>query len=171
MEIIVDDTNILIDLANTGLIKYCKKLDIQFYSTEFAIAELTDHSQIESVNRLLAEGTLIEYKFKNDELMSLVNIYREYSLTTNLTTIDCSVMLLAEKLNCRLLTNDQKLVIHAKKRGIEVNGLLWLTDRMVDDRIVSPIQMIDFLQKLLDTNVRAPQKMILERMQKYWEER
>lgn len=168
MEIVVNDTNILIDLANTGLIDYCREMDIKFYTTSVVIAELNVQEQRIAVERLIQDGILTVEEFKGAEVMQFAILYEEYSGKSNLTPPDCSVMMLAEKLKCRLLTSDQKLKRHAQERNIEVNGLLWLTDKMVEDMIVEPIAMIDHLQKWIESNDRAPYKHIMERIERYW---
>lgn len=55
MEIVINDTNILIDLFNAGLLGYCRQLDIEFrtldviiseslaWETEVWIADMPDH--------------------------------------------------------------------------------------------------------------------------------
>lgn len=171
MELIVNDTNILIDLVEMGLIGYCREMEIEFHTTKVVIAELIVHEQKMTINKLIDEGILIVDEFKGSEVMQFALLYADYSLKSNLTPPDCSVMMLAEKLNCRLLTSDQKLKHHAEERNIKVNGLLWLTDKMVDDMIVDSISMIDHLQKWLEINNRAPHKHIMDRIEKYWKGR
>lgn len=167
MELIVDDTNILIDLANIGLTDFCRGMNITFHTTDLVIIELRNSLQLEAISPLIADGTLVENHFEGPEAIELVMLYQEYEQTSNLTPADCSVMKLAEKLQCRLLTNDQKLLRIARNRGIETNGLLWLTDRMVADGIVPPLQMANCLQLLLRTNMSAPRELIMQRMDEY----
>ena len=78
-----------------------------------------------------------------------------------------SVVLLAERLGCRLLTADQKLVHFAQSRGLETSGLLWLTDEMVEKGVVRPQDMIVYLNHYLDTNKRAPEKEVSKRITQY----
>lgn len=40
MEIVVNDTNILIDLYNAGLLPYCKKLNLDFRTLDVVINEI-----------------------------------------------------------------------------------------------------------------------------------
>lgn len=167
MTVIVDDTNILIDLANTGLITQCQKLDIHFVTTDLAFAELRNARQLEAVQSFIDTGGLEVTDIKNADLMDLLVLYHHYATFTNLSLPDVSVLWLAEHRQCRLLTSDQKLLNQARERGIEASGLLWLTDAMVEQRVVPPSEMIDYLLKLLETNERAPRKLILERIDNY----
>lgn len=58
MEIVINDTNILIDLFNAGLLGYCRQLDIEFRTLDVIMEEITVEEQKEAVNRLVADGTL-----------------------------------------------------------------------------------------------------------------
>lgn len=167
MELIVDDTNILIDLANIGLAPFCRNMGITFHTTEFVINELKDKSQYACIEPLLLDGTLVQDTLEGAALAEFAILYQQYHAISNLTPTDCSVMVLAEAHHCRLLTNDQKLLRQARQRGIETNGLLWLTDRMVEQGIVTPMQMIDSLQRLMSTNLCAPRSLILARIDRY----
>lgn len=169
MEIIVNDTNILIDLANTGLIGYCSAMDIQFLTTDIVVREIRKSQQKQAVQQFIDSGTLKEISFQGEDAVQFALTYRELERTTNLTPVDCSVMLLAQKMQCRLLTSDQKLKRQAEARGILTNGLLWLTDQMVERQIVTPLLMMNALQTLLETNSRAPRELILERISSYIE--
>lgn len=169
MELVVDDTNILIDLANTDLLEYCKDMDIQFHTTDIAIYEVRHSAQYAKVQKMIDEGVLIVNELQDKDFIRFQLLYRELQNTTNLTPEDCSVMFLAESLHCRLLTSDQKLKRQAELRGLSVNGLLWLTDQMMEQKLLSPERMIETLRVLLDTNGRAPRDLIEERISLYLE--
>ena len=167
MKIIVEDTNIIIDLFNTGLLQFCKKMDIEFHTTEFVIKEIKMPEQRNTVKGLVINKELNMDVFTIDEMLQLANLKEECRGKNNLTTADCSVVLLAERLGCRLLTADQKLVHFAQSRGLETSGLLWLTDEMVEKGVVRPQDMIVYLNHYLDTNKRAPEKEVSKRITQY----
>ena len=167
MRIIVEDTNIIIDLFNVGLLQFCKKMDIVFHTTEFVIKEIKRPEQRSTLKGLISNEELKMVVFNIEEMLQLANLEEECSSTNNLSTADCSVVLLAERLGCRLLTADQKLVHFAQSRGLETSGLLWLTDKMVEKGIVSPKDMVEYLNRYLETNKRAPEKEVNERIAQY----
>ena len=167
MKIIVEDTNIIIDLFNTGLLQFCKKMDIEFHTTEFVIKEIKRPEQRSTLKGLISNEELKMVVFNIEEMLQLANLEEECRSTNNLSTADCSVVLLAERLGCRLLTADQKLVHFAQSRGLETSGLLWLTDEMVEKGIVSPKDMVEYLNRYLETNKRAPEKEVNERIAQY----
>ena len=167
MRIIVEDTNIIIDLFNVGLLQFCKKMDIVFHTTEFVIKEIKRPEQRSTLKGLISNEELKMVVFNIEEMLQLANLEEECRSTNNLSTADCSVVLLAERLGCRLLTADQKLVHFAQSRGLETSGFLWLTDKMVEKGIVSPKDMVEYLNRYLETNKRAPEKEVNERIAQY----
>lgn len=58
MEIVINDTNILIDLFNANLLDYCKLLNIEFRTLDVIMEEITVEEQRMSIDRLVADGTL-----------------------------------------------------------------------------------------------------------------
>lgn len=54
MEIIVNDTNIFIDLHSCGLLDSFFKLPYKVHTTDFVISELTDGEQREAVMKYYA---------------------------------------------------------------------------------------------------------------------
>lgn len=167
MDAIVEDTNILIDLFNTGLIRYCQLMGVEFHTTGYAISEIEDHEQRTFIIGYIKNGMLKVDTFEGDDYVLLVNTKQSFEGQNNLSDADCSVMLLAERLQCRLLTADQKLVRQARERGLEANGFLWLTDKMVEMGIVEPTMMADYLQRYKDTNPRVKEPETTERITQY----
>lgn len=167
MKIIVEDTNIIIDLFNTGLLHFCKNMDIEFHTTNFVIKEIKKPEQRSTVKGLISNKELNMAVLNTEEMLQLANLEEECRGTNNLSTADCSVVFLAEKLGSRLLTADQKLMHFAKKRGLEVSGLLWMIDEMVETGVVRPKEMVKYLKRYLETNKSAPEKEVNKRIEEY----
>lgn len=77
MEIVINDTNILIDLYNAGLLPYCKKLNLDFRTLDVVINEIVDSEQYTAVQSIIDDGTLsILFLVSRSELFSkrLLNI-------------------------------------------------------------------------------------------------
>ena len=152
---IVEDTNILIDLFNTGLIQYCHQMGMEFHTTVYVYSEIGDSEQKAVMTGLIMNDMLIIDTFAGDDFLLLTEMVTDSKGKNNLSEADWSVLLLAERLQSRLLTADQKLVRQARLRGVEANGFLWLCKRMVEARVVSPRAMAEYLQIYKDTNPRA----------------
>lgn len=167
MELVVEDANILIDLFNTGLYQYCHRLSISFHTTDIVRQEIKDPRQREMLENFIVNKMIEVDSMDGADGIELMLAIAEYKRKCNLSPGDCSVMLLAKKLHCRLLTTDQKLKRQAEAIEVQVNGFLWLIDLMVEKEIVSHKEMITYLERYLATNDRAPRKLIEERIAKY----
>lgn len=167
MEIIINDTNILIDLVNTGLLNLCHRLDVDMRTIDFVMREMKIDSQRELVEEQIAKGNIKLETMNPKDVQQTFRLYMEYHKYNNLSRADCAVMHYAESHKCRLLTSDKTLRTCSEKRGIKVGGLLYLTDIMVSEHLVSAEEMIKYLELYKATNERAPKKQIDERISKY----
>lgn len=65
------------------------------------------------------------------------------------------------------MTGDNKLRNSVIADGVQVSGILFLTDMLVEQNIIDAICMADKLEELLAINIRLPKKMIDERIERY----
>ena len=169
MKFIVEDTNIIIDLFKTGLFSFCKYLELEFHTTRYVVVEILESSQSAVLIGMINNGQLLIDDFVGEEYEQLIKYFDECNGENNLSEADCSVLLLAKRLECRLLTSDQKLKRKAEEHGIKVNGLLWLTDLLVEEHVVTEETMIYHLKRYLETNPRAPENEVVKRIDYYKE--
>jgi len=158
-EIVVNDTNILIDMHTAGLLEYIQKSSVRFHTVDFVIDEL------------IQNGVLYVAETSPDEMSEIISLHSGYSNNTNLSFVDCTVMHYAKKHNYRLLTGDKILRNHAIDEGVIVSGLLWTVDLFVNEGIAPPDEIIPKLQFLLGVNSRLPKKLIEEKIQQLTEMR
>lgn len=78
MEIVINDTNILIDLYNAGLLPYCKKLNLDFRTLDLVINEIEDSEQYAAVQALLMRALCPSILF----LVSRLALFSRRSLNT-----------------------------------------------------------------------------------------
>lgn len=162
MEIVINDTNILIDLFNAGLLQYCKLLNLDFRTLDLVMSEITDGRQREAVESIVADGALKVYSLNGNQMFGVMEKMNEYKGKCNLSMVDFSVMLYAQENNCRLLTGDSKLRKTAENENIIVSGILYIIDMLMDK--IGPQELIESLELLLQSNDRLPKKLILERI-------
>jgi len=163
-EFCIDNHN-LFNLVETGLIGFCARMEVKFLTTDIAYFDLSDNCRNkQQVDRLIDSGTLVLVPLEGEDFFQFTLTFRKQETTEKLTPVDFSLLQLAEKKRCRLLTSDPALVRLAEQRGIETNGFLWLTDRMMAQQLVPPAIMIEALQTLIETNGRAPRDLILEKI-------
>lgn len=107
MEIVVNDTNILIDLFNAGLLPYCKQLNLEFRTLDLIMNEISVVEQREAVQAIVDEGTLKVFSLSGEQVGKVYLKISEYQGVCNLSPEDISVMVYAIDNNCRLLTGDK----------------------------------------------------------------
>ena len=78
MEIVVSDTNILIDLYNAGLLSYCKKLNIEFRTLDVVINEIEVNEQLRAIQSIIDEGTLTVCCLSGDQMGSVLQKITKY---------------------------------------------------------------------------------------------
>lgn len=165
MEIVINDTNILIDLFNAGLLGYCRQLDIEFRTLDVIMEEITVEEQKEAVHRLVADGTLSVCALTGEQVAAVFEKVRFYDGVCNLSPEDISVMVYAIDNRCRLLTGDKTLRDKATLENVTVSGILYLTDMISSNGIIPPADMMHALERLLESNGRLPKKLIRERIE------
>lgn len=165
MEIVINDTNILIDLYDAGLLPYCKKLNLDFRTLDVVINEIEDPEQYAAVRSIIDEGTLSVYSLSGERVGTVSQKVAEYNGVCNLSVEDISVMVYAIDNNCRLLTGDKTLKDKATLENIKVSGILFLTDMLTRESVVGGDEMITALERLLSSNNRLPKTLIKERIE------
>ena len=129
--------------------------------------EIRDDTQQQRMIRMILDGELKVDEFTGVEYENFLEMVGAFDGVNNLSDADCSVIILAQRYNCRLLTSDRKLKRQAEDQGLRVNGLLWITDTMVEQGILTGAEMIPYLERYRETNPRAPQSEINKRIEKY----
>lgn len=164
MEIVVNDTNILIDLFNAGLLPYCKMLNLKFRTLDVIMSEIVNAEQHAAVQRIIDEGTLTVYSLSGKQVGTVFQKVAEYQGVCNLSAEDISVMVYAIDNDCRLLTGDKTLRDKATLENVKVSGILYLTDMLTQEAAISNDEMVAALERLLCSNSRLPKKLIRERI-------
>ena len=167
MEIVVNDTNILIDLYESGLLEICQHMKLEFHTLDFIINEIENEEQQASIQRLIDIGCLKVKSLSGKQMGFVIEKIYEYNGMCNLSPEDISIMVYAKEHNYRLLTGDKTLREKASLENIQVSGILYLTDMMINQNLISSLQMAGALEKMLQSNKRLPRKLILERIEKY----
>lgn len=164
MEIVINDTNILIDLYNAGLLIYCKQLNLEFRTLDVIIEEISVEEQRSAVNQLVLDGSLTVCSLTGEQIAVVFEKVAHYNGVCNLSPEDISVMVYAIDNNCRLLTGDKTLKDKAILENVTVSGILFITDMLTEDGIVSASDMIRALERLVESNTRLPHRLIRERI-------
>jgi len=138
---LVFDTSVCLDLALSGLLDSVVQLRYDLLLPDVIVAEL-----IEPPGEDLLRRGFIQESFSSDEVQQVLNLHRKYPMET---VNDLFGLLLAQKNSCSLITGDAGLRKTAQSESVEVHGLLWLLDLMVEENALDPLAAANALELLM----------------------
>ena len=147
MRIVVSDTSCMIDLRKGGLLEAVLRLPYSFVMPDTLFEnEWLDLSEDEK-SALLNLGLEV-HTLSGPLVQRAAQYFNQYA---KLALNDCFALVLAEQIgDCILLTGDGILRRIATGKGIEVHGVLWVTDEMESQGIVSVEVLHNALQLFLE---------------------
>ena len=169
-KIVVNDTNVFIDLFNVGLLEGFFSLPWEVHTTEFVLLELTREGQRDSVSQYEDNGLLHIPVFDGSVMSEIVELYLQHMSKTNVSLTDCTVWYYAKRNSYTLLTGDRKLRNASLNDGVEVHGVIYVIDQLVEEGILAKRIAISKLKQLGKSNQRLPKDEIVKRI-RLWEKR
>lgn len=163
MSVLVNDTNIFIDMYAIGMLDKMCDLPFEIHTVDFVMDEMTNPEQLSALDTLIKKKRLRVYRFSAEEINAIALEYRNVS--GNLSLTDCSVCYYAREKSLTLITGDKQLRNYAQRCSVKVYGLLFLFDQMVTHRVISPHTAAEKLKELMSVNARLPQPEILKRIE------
>jgi len=157
MKIIVNDTNILIDLIKLNLLQDFVQLPCKIHTLDLVIAEITDPQQAKEINSI--HNHLIIGHIEPDEYMSIFSLQKK-----NLSFTDTAVLYYTQKNGGILISSDAPLRKTANQLAIEVKGILFIFEQLIHYKIIDIPTAIQKLEFLIEINPRAPKKLIEEKI-------
>ena len=160
LKIVVSDPSIVMDLAKGRLIEATLALPYEFVIPDVMLAQdLLDLGSYTSTDllRLGFELGELDGGGVGDALRQYQHHHRDLSLN------DCFALTLAQRLACILMTGDGSLRAIGERTGLEVHGLLWAAEQILD-RVTCPIrQLLNGLEVLeRDPLVRLSRPQLLD---------
>ncbi len=168
MKIIVTDTNVFIDLYTADLLDAFFSLPWEVHTTDFVMLELRKNNQRDVVMEFAKSGQLNIHTQTGEEIHKMIELMNTGKMSSNLSITDYSVLMLADKLQGSLLTGDARLCAQAKLENIEVHGILYVFDQLVNAEVVSKNIAARALEYLSLENPRLPKEIVSEMISK-WE--
>ncbi len=165
--IVVNDTNVFIDLLDVSLLEQFFLLPWEVHTTDFVMLELLKNGQKDTVAAYESNGSLHIATFKPEELSEIGILYKKIIRKSKVSLTDCSVWYYAERNNYTLLTGDRKLRNSALNDGVEIRGIIYVFDELVANGILSASQAAEKLNLLKSINPRLPKTEIEKRL-KQW---
>ena len=163
-KIVVNDTNIFIDLYEVGLLEEFFSLPWEVHTTDFVILELQREGQHETVAKYKTDKRLVVPVFEAKEMSEIGNLFQQNMNRTNLSLTDCSVWYYAKANNYILLTGDRKLRTVSVYDDVEVHGVIYVFDALVESNMISRQVAVEKLQQLCVINPRLPKEEIDKRI-------
>jgi len=147
VKIVINDANILIDLAELDMLSDFFQLAFEFRTTNLILNELIDE-QYKELLPFIESGSIVVDEISIDELGEIIAIR---AAKPSLSEQDCSAFHQAKKYNASLITSDNSLRKFAKQNNIEVHGHLWVFDCLVAANIFSGAKAIHKLTELIQS--------------------
>lgn len=163
-EVVVNDTNILIDLYNAGVLGCCQSLGLDFRTLDLVMNEIRNEDQRAAVQSIVDDGTLTVVSLSSSQIRRIGLRMLDYSGECNLSFEDVAVMEYSIENGCRLLTGDRKLREKALLEGLKVSGVLYVTDLIRSKSLMSNSDLASALRRLMNSNNRLPMKLIRQRI-------
>ena len=168
MKIVINDANILIDLVKLELIDAFSKLDFDLHTTDFILDELNDEQRTPIVNLNSGKKLTVIETIETTDFQGITTILEK---STGLSFEDCSVWYYSKKMSGILLTGDGKLRKQASKDNIEVRGIIYLFDVLLNQNLISFQEAVEKIKQLMLLNNRLPKKEIDKRIELWNDEK
>jgi predicted nucleic acid-binding protein len=168
MKIVINDANILIDLVKLELINAFSKLDFDLHTTDFILDELNDEQRTPIVNLNSGKKLTVIETIETTDFQGITTILEK---STGLSFEDCSVWYYSKKMSGILLTGDGKLRKQASKDNIEVRGIIYLFDVLLNQNLISFQEAVEKIKQLMLLNNRLPKKEIDKRIELWNDEK
>jgi predicted nucleic acid-binding protein len=146
---LVTDTTLWIDLDKGELVLQIFRLPYKLVVPDVMISQ-----ELEEPDgfKLIALGLETE-ELSGTEVSRVSDYARKYKRPSR---HDLFALVLAQRLNCPLITGDLDLRVAAEQEGVEVHGTLWILDKFVEMKIVTPKTASSSLQKMRAAGRRLP---------------
>ena len=168
--IVISDTNIFIDLINVDLLEQFFHLPWKIVTTEPILLELKYEGQHDTVKAYSDLGSLQVATFSGIEVTEILHLKRKHESHSNLSLQDCSVWYCARKYGGKILSGDGQLRKYARLDGLEVRGIIYVIDCMVEVGLLEQPEAAERLKQLRASNPRLPMEEIDKRIERWGKE-
>lgn len=144
--LLVSDANIFIDLERIGLLIEFSKLDIEISTSDFVFNELNEKQQI-----LVKSLSIKIYTLTPNELMSFFTEYKALG-QVKISSQDYSIYYFAKKYEAYLLSNDKALRKFSNINSVNVKGIFYILDLIIEQSQLSKKDLRGSITLLLDNS-------------------
>lgn len=160
----MQDANILIDLELAGILDHWFQLDHETHTTDQITRQLENGGH-KGALIYIREKIIIERSFSFEELSEIESLRESCGRGPDFN--DCSMLYLAIELGACLLTGDKQLRKESEAREVEVRGILWVFDQIVENNLIVPPIAAERLYLLLNEGSFLPAQECESRIQRW----
>lgn len=148
-DIIFKDALIIIDLIKIKLLPAVLSLPLSFYTTDYIVAEITDEQQQLFLDMCIEIGTIRVMEANAEDITGIEHIFNKIK---KLSFADSSVIFFAQKMNAIIFTSDRRIRKEAEDKKIEVHGIFWIFQMLIDNIKITKHEASDKLKELMSIN-------------------
>ncbi len=164
MQIVVYDTNIIIDLYDMDLLEVLEHSGWLIHTTSIVMGEL--HRPQRSEVQVTLPGLCIHEYNSLEQYLALQTYMDGLEQKGNLSMADGSVLLLAKEINAMLCSNDGKLRTVARREGLLVKGSIGIVLLLLEQGVIDADKALSCIGKLQIFNSRIAPNLFEEATQK-----
>ena len=149
MIIIITDTNVFIDLIQSGALDYFFQLPYDIRTTDLVIEEIKLPEQQSALDKFRSDGRLTVLELDSGEIRAALELQTQTTLTR---ITDRSVLLKAIHLQCLVLSGDGALRKECERRGLRVHGSIWVIREIWMAGLGDSAQLLAMVDELMNNN-------------------
>ncbi|MHB8706578.1 MAG: PIN domain-containing protein [Coriobacteriia bacterium] len=157
---LVADANIWIDLDAAGLVETALGSSLGLQTTDLVLHELRQRE----LGSRLRLGGVIEHSLTPAQVSRVYDLRLE---DVRPSIPDYSALVLADDLGVGLITGDGHLRKLATRAGVEVHGVLWVVDALVDEGILKPATAAAAIGAMIRAGSRLPAPEVTARVKRH----
>lgn len=161
--IYIHDACVLLDLIEGDILDFWFQLGFETRTTHLVYQEILEEEQSSLLQTYVDADKLILESIDEADIPDLNVQAKKW----NVSLQDISVAHLAKKHGGILLSGDRRLRIRSVEAGIEVKGILWVLDMIVERELLIPQRALKALDAILEAGGRMPPEECDERRKRW----
>ena len=162
--ILISDANVLIDMADGGLLEAMFDL-----KNTFAAPNVLYEEELQSRHPQLPDLGLLCMTLEAEGVMEAYRLRAAYTGRAAPSQNDLFALMLARQENCPLLTGDGRLrgLVQREHTDVDLRGTLWVVEQMVREGIITKEEAREAYQRMKHAGGRLPWKETERRLKAF----
>lgn len=160
MQLLISDANILIDLEEGEILDIFFQLPYQF-----SVPDILFFEELEDQHAHLLEMGLTLCELSAQTLIYAHELIQRVGGGPSRN--DCFALALAKQENCPLLSGDEALRRTARREDVEVNGSIWVVERLIQQQLITAEDARGAYTKMRAQGRRLPWELAFQRLDNF----